>query len=53
MLQLRGLLGGCTPRLVLLKVLAKVRLRMRLWRKLLLWLLLLVMNAARLGIVLW
>jgi hypothetical protein len=64
MLQLRRLLGGCTPRLVLLKVLAGVRLRMRLRRKLLLWLwlrllwlwlrlLLLVMDAARLGTLLW
>jgi hypothetical protein len=31
MLQLRGLLGGCTPGLVLLEVLAGVRLR--LWRR--------------------
>lgn len=36
MLQLRRLLGGCTPRLVLLEVLAGVRLRMRLRSKLLL-----------------
>jgi hypothetical protein len=35
-LQLRGLLGGCTPDLVLLVLLAGVRLRLRLRRKLLL-----------------
>jgi hypothetical protein len=35
-LQLRGLLGGCTPGLVLLEVLARVRLRLGLRCKLLL-----------------
>jgi hypothetical protein len=36
MLQLRGLLGGCTPGLVLLELLARVRLRLRRRRELLL-----------------